>query len=156
MTIIREEEPEQLIRNSVTGKTSIQKIKKSEKKAISVEEHLAGVSKELVALFSEVNERILKISDEIERDTRNIHEINQKPHRMEYVSIQKRKNALRFLLRSQLGEIKDPLNLTKGIPITHGYGKITHQMHISASKVNDEEYIDGVMDIVFQAYSATQ
>jgi len=56
-----------LIRNKLTGKTSIVKIVKDPKKAKSIDEHLSGVSRELKALFSEINERILQISDEIER-----------------------------------------------------------------------------------------
>jgi predicted transport protein len=117
---------------------------------------LAGVSANLVVLFFELNERILQISDEIERYTTNGEIIYKTSLNFAYVAIQKKKNTLRFLLRSQLGEIKDPLNLTKGIPITHGYGKITHQMFISADRVKDEGYLDEVMDIIFQAYSATQ
>jgi len=73
-----------------------------------------------------------------------------------YVALQKKNNALRILLRSANGQIKDPLNLTERIPKTHGYGKITHQMHISPKKENNEKYLDDIMDIIFQAYSATQ
>lgn len=156
MTIIKEEEPEQLIRNNITGKASIQKIEKNRKKANPVEEHLAGVSEDLVGLFSELNKRILLISDEIETYTTNEEIIYKTSLNFAYIAVQKRKNDLKFLLRSQLGEIKDPLNLTNRIPITHGYGKITHQMHISANKVKDEKYLDCVMDIIFQSYNATQ
>lgn len=156
MTIIREEEPEQLIRNKTTGKTSITKIVKEPKKAKSIDEHLFGVSKELKALFIEINERILQISDEIERYTTNAEIVYKTSLNFTYVALQKKNNALRILLRSANGQIKDPLHLTEGIPKTHGYGKITHQMHISPKKENNEKYLDDIMDVIFQAYSATQ
>jgi predicted transport protein len=156
MTIIREEEPEQLIRNKTTGKTSITKIVKEPKKAKSIDGHLFGVSKELKALFVEINERILQISDEIERYTTNAEIVYKTSLNFAYVALQKKNNALRILLRSTNGQIKDPLSLTERIPKTHGYGKITHQMHISPKKEDSEKFLDDIMDVIFQAYSATQ
>ncbi len=156
MTIIREEEPEQLIQNKLTGKTSIVKIVKEPKKAKSIDEHLSGVSKELRALFSEINERILQISDEIERYTTNAEIIYKTSLNFAYVVLQKRNNALRILLRSAIGRLRDPSQLTEVIPKTHGYGKITHQMHISPKKDLNEKYLDDIIDIIFQAYTATQ
>jgi predicted transport protein len=156
MTIIREEEPEQLIRNKPTGKTKIEKIEKEPKKAKSIDEHLSGASPELKALFSDINERILQISDEIERYTTNAEIIYKTSLNFAYVAVQKKNNVLRVLLRSENGRIRDLLHYTEAIPKTHNYGKITHQIHISPKNAQEEKYLDDIMDIIFQAYTATQ
>jgi len=107
-------------------------------------------------LFREIDGRIREINDEIECYTTNAEIIYKTSLNFAYVALQKRNNALRILLRSATGNIKDPANLTNKIPKTHGYGKITHQMHVIPRKDQDEKYLEDVMDIIFQAYSATQ
>jgi len=155
MTIIREEEPEQLIR-STTGKTSIKKIERTERKARSVEDHLEGVSNELQEAFWTMNEKILQISDEVERYTTNEEVIYKTSLNFAYLVMQKKKNTLRFLLRSINGHLNDPLGLTQDIPKTHGYGKITHILFLSPEQVSDENTLDAITDIIFQSYKATQ
>lgn len=156
MTIIREEEPEQLIRNKSTGKTSIEKIRRESRSAKSVEEHFEGAPETLIGLFQKINERILDISADIERYTTNAEIIYKTSLNFAYLAVQKKNNALRILLRSDNGKLNDPLGLTEEIPKTHGYGKITHQMHVSPGKDDEEELIDDIMNIIFQSYTATQ
>ena len=156
MTVIREEEPEQLIKNRGTGKTSIEKIKRETRKSKTIDEHLKDAANDLKELFYIINDKILDISADIERYTTNSDIIYKTSVNFAYISIQKRNNALRMLLRSEDRKINDPRNLTEEIPKTHGYGKITHQMHIDPIKGNEENYMDGVMEIIFQAYTATQ
>lgn len=156
MTIIREEEPEQLISNKSTGNTSIEKIKRESKPALTIEEHLEGASESLVELFKKINDRILGISADIERYTTNGEIIYKTSLNFVYMAIQKRNNALRIMLRSENGKINDPQKLTERVPKKHGYGNITHQMHVSPKKDNEEGLIDSVIDIIFQSYTATQ
>jgi len=156
MTIIREEEPEQLIRNKSTGKTSIEKISRESKSAKSIEQHIEGASESLINLFQKINERILDISADIERYTTNAEIVYKTSLNFVYLAVQKRNNALRILLRSENGKLNDPQSLTEEIPKTHGYGNITHQIHVSPQKDNEEELINDIMDIIFQSYTATQ
>jgi len=156
MTIIREEEPEQLIRNKSTGKTSIEKIKRESRSAKSIEEHFEGASELLIGLFQKINERILDISADIEIYTTNAEIIYKTSLNFAYLAVQKKNNALRILLRSENGKLNDPLALTEEIPKTHNYGKITHQMHVSPRKDNEEELINDIINIISQSYTATQ
>ena len=70
LIILREEEPEQLIK-SKTGKAKIEKIKRELRKPKSIEEHLVGTTKEIKELFNLFNNKILEISSEIEYYTTN-------------------------------------------------------------------------------------
>lgn len=154
MTIIREEEPEQLIRSKKTGKTTIEKINREPMKAKTIEEHLAGASDQLRKFFEDIDNRILQINDEIDRYTTNAEIIYKTSVNFVYISIQK--NALSLLLRSQDGQLSDPKKLTEPIPKTHGWGHITHKIRISPKENDYEEYVASVIDIIFQSYSATQ
>ena len=154
MTIIREEEPEQLIKNKSTGKTTIEKIPKKSNPAKTVEEHLEGASDELVQLFCQIDQGIKGISDEIERNTKNTEVVYKTSLNIAYMTIQKTKNALKILFRSVDGEVVDPLDITELISGT-GYGRITHQMRISPVGA-DETMVDAVIDILKQSYEATQ
>lgn len=154
MTIIREEEPEQLIRKN--GKEKIVKVPRVARKSKTIDDHLTGVSSELRGIFLQTDERILQISDEIERYTTNAEIIYKTSLNFAYIAVQKKNNALRVLLRSASGRLKDPAHLTEVVPKTHGYGKITHQMYITPQKNQDEKYLTDIMDIFYQAYSATQ
>ncbi|OHB83222.1 MAG: hypothetical protein A2Z38_03895 [Planctomycetes bacterium RBG_19FT_COMBO_48_8] len=156
MTIIREEEPEQLIRNKDTGKPSIKKIPREPQKAKTIDDHLSGISDELKAFFHEINEGILAISDEVEQYTTNADIIYKTSVNFAYVAVQRRKNVLKILLRSQNGQIEDPTKLTEELPENWRYGKITHQMSVSPREGNDKEYLDNIMDIIYQSYAATQ
>lgn len=156
MTIIREEEPEQLIQSTPTGKPSIKKIDRKPKKAKSIEGHLEGSSSELIELFWEFNNRVLNISDEVGRYTTNQEIIYKTSLNFACFAIRKNKNLMSILLRTSDGKIKDPLRLAREIPKSHGWGRMTHQVFIPAEKVTNEEYVNEVMDLVFQAYSSTQ
>ncbi len=156
MTIIREEEPEQLIRNKTTGKTTIEKIKRELRKSKTIEEHLDGASEQLKRLFENIDTRILQINDEIDRYTTNAEIVYKTSVNFVYLAIQKKNNTLRLLLRSQDGHLSDPKKITEPIPKTFGYGHITHQMHLSFKESENEEYINLILDLIFQSYSATQ
>ncbi len=155
LIILREEEPEQLIK-SKTGKTKIEKIKREPRKPKSIEEHLEGASKDIKELFNLLNNKILGISSEIECYTTNSEIIYKTSLNFACLSIQNKKNCLRYLIRTENDVINDPKNLTKQIPKTHGYGNITRTIFVYPNIIDKDYTIDDIMDIIIQSYSTTQ
>jgi predicted transport protein len=155
MIILREEEPEQLIKSKV-GTTKIVKIKREPRTTKSVEQHLEKSSKELKKLFNILNGKILDISSEIERYTTNAEIIYKTSFNFAYLAIQNKKNCLRYLIRTENDDIKDPKKLTKQIPKSHGYGNITRTLYVYPNKIDKEYTIDDIMDLIDQSYSTTQ
>ena len=155
LIIIREEEPEQLIKTKLGG-TKIVKIKREPKTPRTVEEHLKGVSDDLKNLFLTINDKIFDISSEIERYTTNAEIIYKTSFNFAYSAIQNKKKCLRYLLRTENDVLKDPKNLTEKIPKTHGYGNITRRLFVYPSKMEKEYSIEDILDIIIQAYDTTQ
>lgn len=156
LMIIREEEPEQLIKSS-QGKATIEKIKRQPQPPKTIEQHLEGASNELKQLFITLDARIMEISSEVERYTTRA-EINYKTSlTFAYLAIQNRKNGIRCLLRTDRDKINDPKKLTKKIPKTHGYGNITREVFVSPKDVGSNKYdIEDVLDLLEQSYRSTQ
>lgn len=156
LTIIREEEPEQLIKGT-RGKPAIKKMERQPEKAKTLEEHLKGASQEIKKLFIVVDERIREISSEVERYIRKTEVAYKTSLNFAYLVVQPKKNCIRCHLRTDKDKIKDPKKLTTKIPKTHGYGNITRSLFIYPSKINDQKYtVDDVIDIIRQSYNATQ
>lgn len=155
LIILREEEPEQLIK-SKAGKTKIEKIKKEPRVPKNIEQHLEGASNDLKELFYLINNKILDISSEIERYTTNSEVIYKTSVNFAYLSIQNKKDCLRYLLRTDNDKINDPKKLTEKIPKTHGYGNITRTLFVYPNKTHKEYTIDDIMGIIIQSYSTTQ
>lgn len=155
LIILREEEPEQLIKSKV-GKTTIEKIKKEPRTPKSIEEHLEGASKNLKDLFNVLNDRILKLSSEIECYTTKAEIIYKTSVNFAYLAVQNKKDCLRYLLRTENDNLNDPKNITKKIPKTHGYGHITRVIYVSPDKINKEYTVEDIIDLIVQSYSFTQ
>jgi predicted transport protein len=156
LIIIREEEPEQLIKGS-SGKPTIEKIKKELRKARTTEEHLKGASDALKKLFYSLDERIMGISSDIEKYTTQAEILYKTSLNFACLAVQNRKDRLRYLLRTEKNKIDDPKHLTLKIPITHGYGNITRQFFVSPSEVKEKKYsIEDVIDLLKQSYNSTQ
>lgn len=156
LMIIREEEPEQLIKSS-QGKATIEKIKRQPQPPKTIEQHLEGASNELKQLFITLDTRIMEISSEVERYTTRA-EINYKTSlTFAYLAIQNRKNGIRCLLRTERDKVNDPKKLSKKIPKTHGYGNITREVFVSPKDVGSNKYdIEDVLDLLEQSYRSTQ
>lgn len=156
LMIIREEEPEQLIKSS-QGKATIEKIKRQPQPPKTIEQHLEGASNELKQLFITLDARIMEISSEVERYTTRA-EINYKTSlTFAYLAIQNRKNGIRCLLRTERDKVNDPKKLSKKIPKTHGYGNITREVFVSPKDVGSNKYdIEDVLDLLEQSYRSTQ
>lgn len=156
LIIIREEEPEQLIKSS-EGNTTIEKIKREPRIPKTIEQHLEGAPDELTKLFYILHEKIMDISSEVEKYTTQSEIIYKTSLNFAYLSIQNRNNCLRYLLRTENDKINDPQKLTSKIPRTHGYGNITRTMSISPKEINEDKYnIEDVIDLLEQSYNATQ
>jgi len=155
MVILREEEPEQLIKSKV-GITKIEKIKREPRTPKSVEQYLEKSSKELKELFNILNDKILDISSEIERYTTIAEIIYKTSFNFAYLAIQNKKNCLRYSIRTEGDVINDPKKLTDRIPKSHGYGNITRILYVYPNKIDKEYTIDDIMDIIIQSYSTTQ
>jgi len=156
LIIIREEEPEQLIKGS-SGKTTIEKIRKEPRKARTIEEHLKGTSDALKKLFYSLDERIMDISSDIEKYTRQTEIVYKTSLTFAYLAIQNRKDRLRYYLRTEEDKIDDPKHLTSKIPETHGYGNITRLLFVSPTEIKEKKYdFEDVVDLLKQSYNSTQ
>jgi predicted transport protein len=156
ISITREEEPEQLIVSNQKN-VSIKKIPRMNSPKKSIEDHLAGASEDLKELFYQLEKEIFEISSSIDRYTTNA-EINYKTSRVfAYLSIQNKKNCLRYSLRTNNSAMIDEKGLTLEIPKSHGWGNITRQLTVNPEDIRKDKYtISDVMQLLMQAYEATQ
>ncbi len=156
LTIIREEEPEQLIKGP-KGKATIEKIKRQPQPPKTVEQHLEGASDELKHLFYVLDSKIIDISSEVEKYTTWGEIIYKTSLNFVSLAIQNRKNCLRYLLRTERDKLNDPKNLTSKVPKTHGYGNITRIISVSPKDISNGNYdVEDVLDLLEQSYRATQ
>lgn len=156
LMIIREEEPEQLIKGS-KGKTTIEKIKRQPQPPKTIEQHLQGASNELKQLFITLDAGIMDISSEVEKYTTRSEILYKTSLNFACLAIQNRKNGIKCLLRTERDKINDPKKLTKRIPKTHGYGNITREVFVSPKDVGSNKYdIEDVLDLLEQSYKSTQ
>lgn len=154
--IMREEEPEQLIKSKESKSYTIQKIKKEPKPRKTVEELISGATKELTDTFEQFNKKVLDLSSEIERYTTTTEIAYKTSVVIAWVAVQKKNNRLRVLLRTVNDKIDDPKNLTERIPKHFGYGNITRTMFIYPFEIYKKYSWDDIMELVFQSYNATQ
>ncbi len=156
LVISREEEPEQLITTKSKGFT-IEKITREPRIAKTVAQHLNGASKELIELFNRIDNEIQNISSEVERYTTKAEIIYKTSRNFVYLSVQNKNNCLRLLLRTTDNNLIDAKKLTKKIPKTHGYGKITRQLHLNPKDEQSEKFsLEDIMNIIIQSYDSTQ
>lgn len=160
LVIVREEEPEQLIKSSKTNikqaKDKFSKSNKEIKVAKTVEEHFIGASNELRSLFEKFDAEVLDISSEIERYTTSI-EINYKTSvNFAAVQIQKKNNRLRVLLRTKSDQINDPKNITEIVPKTHNWGNLTRIVYITPKEINNKYTWEDIFNLIIQSYKVTQ
>lgn len=155
LIIIREEQPEQLIK-SKTGKTTIEKIKREPRAPKNIDDHLEGASKGLKDLFNILNNKIMEISSEIESYTTQGEIIYKTSVNFAYLAIQNGKDCLRYMIRTENDNLNDPKNITTRIPKTHGYGNITRQMFVYPENIDKEYTIEDIIDLITQSYTFTQ
>lgn len=156
LMIIREEEPEQLVKSS-RGKTTIEKIKRQPQPPKTIEQHLKDASDELTELFYTLDKKIMDISSEVERYTTQQEIIYKTSLNFAALAIQNRKNCIRCLLRTEGDKIKDPKKLTSKIPKTFGYGNITRKLFVSPKNIDEHKYnIEDVLDLLEESYNSTQ
>lgn len=156
LTIIREEDPEQLIKGT-KGRAIIKKVKRQPQPSKTIEEHLNGASSELKATFQKLNSMIMDISSEIEQYTTKESIIYKTSLNFAYLAVQKRKNCIRCQIRTDGDKIEDPKGLTKKIPKTFGYGCITREFFINLEEIKANKYsMDDVIELINQSYNCTQ
>jgi len=155
LIILREEEPEQLIKSKI-GKTTIEKIKREPRMPKSIQEHLESASKNLKDLFDALNNKIMGISSEIECYTTQAEIIYKTSVNFAYMAVQNKKGCLRYLIRTENDKLNDPKNITEKIPKTHGYGNITRVIYVYPDKINEEYTTEDIIDLIAQSYSSTQ
>lgn len=165
LVIVREEEPEQLIKakpkNIITSpgvdtpklKKQLKEVKET-KKARTVEEQLSGASEELKPLFNEFDEKVFEISSEIERYTRA--EAILYKTSVNFLEVQIQKNKLRVLLRTKKNELADPLHLTKEVPKNFGWGNFTRILYLEPEDVNSKYKMKDIIELIIQAFKTTQ
>ncbi|HBA27715.1 MAG TPA: hypothetical protein DCY98_10070 [Nitrospinae bacterium] len=157
LTIIREEEPEQLINSTGNKNYTIEKIKNKPRKPKTVEDHLNGSSKELIKVFEQFNGRVLDISSEIEQYTTADHILYKTSVNFIALAIQKKKDKLKISLRTIDDKIDDPKKLTERVPKRHGWGNMTRTVYLAPSELSKKKYsLDDIIDLVLQSYHMTQ
>ncbi|NHK29703.1 MAG: hypothetical protein FK730_00025 [Asgard group archaeon] len=156
IVIIREEEPEQLIKIKNAKGTTIRKIKKEPKPSKTVDELLEGATKELIELFEQLDEKVLNISSEIEKYTTSTEILYKTSVNFVALSIQKKNNQLRLFLRTIDDLINDPKKLTEKVPKHFNYGNITRILYIDPKSIEKRYTWDDIMDLLSQAYNTTQ
>lgn len=127
----------------------ISKQKTKIRKHKTVEQHLEKSSNEIKELFQTCNDRILNLSTEIERYTTWQNILYRTSVIIVELNVQKKR--LHLLLRTENGELEDPKHLTKLVPISHGWGNLTHTVFIYPG-----QNLDDIMDLVIQSFKTTQ
>ena len=108
-------------------------------------------------LFNAFNEGIMGIGSEVERYTTQKEIIYKTSLNIAYLAIQNNKNRIRFLLRTENDKMSDPNKLTKNIPKSFGYGKITREVFASPQEIKSNKYqVEDVLNLIEQSYRATQ
>jgi len=157
LVINKEKEPEGIITLRKGKKPTVERMKRVPREAKSIEEHLKNSPEELKVLFYDLDKKIKQISDEISQYTTNAEIIYKTSLNFAYVAVRSKKNQLRILLRTIKDRIVDSKKLTKKIPETHGYGKITRVIYISPKDLKEGKItLSDYMDIIQQSYDATQ
>lgn len=159
LVIVREEEPEQLIKSPKTNisqkKSTLSKGKRELKPAKTVEEHFNGASKELNTLYGAFHAEIIDISSEIEHYTTASEIIYKTSLNFIAVAVQKKSNRLRIILRTTT-EIQDPKNLTERVPKSHGWGNMNRIVYLSPKDINKVYNLNDVLALVIQSYNMTK
>lgn len=132
--------------NPEPGKSEDRRIK-------TVEEHLKDSSTEIIALFGEINRRILELSTDIIRYT-TWQNILYKTTVI-FVELNVQRQRLRLLLRTRNGQIDDPKHLTHNVPKSHGWGNLTHNLYIDPKELNIRFSMDDIMKLLDQSFKAT-
>lgn len=159
LVIVREEEPEQLIKtkpNSISiGKSPIvPKEKKEIKTAKTVEEHLNSTTEEVKKIFGEFDEKLFDISSEIERYTTKASILYKTS--VNFLELHVQRNRLRLILRTKDNKMNDPKQLTEEIPKTHGWGNLNRVVLLDPKELNIKYSMDDVLELVMQAFKTTQ
>lgn len=162
LVIVREEEPEQLIKNSKTKihstyKNNIEpKIKKEVRKPKTIDEHFDGASKELISLFNQINDKIIEISSEIDRYTTLTEILYKTSVNFIALAIQKKNNKLRFILRTKDNQFHDPKRLTEPVPKNHGWGNMNKFLFVDPKDFEKKYNLTDILDLIIQSYKTTQ
>jgi predicted transport protein len=156
LVIIREEEPEQLIKGT-KGKTIIKKVERQPQPTKTIDEYLNGASSDLKLLFQKLNNMILNINSEIEQFLASELIIYKTSLNFAYLAVQKRKNCIRCQIRTDNDKIDDPKGLTREIPKRFGYGYITREVFVSPEDIKANKYsMEDIIALIEQSYKCTQ
>lgn len=161
LVIVREEEPEQLIKTQKSNfsqkKPNISKDKRELRPAKTIAEHLNGASKELNELYETFNAEVVDISSEIEQYTTFAEIIYKTSLNFVALEVQKKNNRLRILLRTKNDEIEDPKNLTEKVPKKNGWGNMSRIVSLDPKDINDNKYTLGdIIALIIQSYNTTK
>jgi len=124
-----------------------------ERKDKSVEEHLENASQEIKNLFYTINEKVLALSFEIKRHTTGANILYKTS--VNFVELGIQKQGLKLLLRTKKNEINDLKRLTRQVPKSHLWGKMTHTLFLKPNELNIKYTIVDVIDLINQSLKAT-
>lgn len=147
-------EPEnyQKIKISTSGIVKKSKLEKERSERLqntySVEGHLAGIRKEMSALFENLRERIRSLDEKIAEEAKAKYIAYKLA--TNFVDIVVNKNGLKIFLNVKSGQLNDPKNLardlTKPKPVGH-WGNGDYEV-----KLEKERDIEGVFQLIKQSY----
>lgn len=162
LVIVREEDPEQLIKNSKTkiysaSKSKVElKTKKEVRKPKTIEEQFDGASKELISLYEQLDYKITEISSEIEKYTTSTEILYKTSVNFIALAIHKKTNRLRFIIRTKDNQINDPKQLTENIPKHYNWGNMNKILYVDPKDLEKKYTLPDIMDLIIQAYKTTQ
>lgn len=161
LVIVREEEPEQLIKSSRSNSpqkkiTAATKGKRELRPAKTIEEHFEGASKELKALFDTYNTEVLDISSDIECYTTAGEILYKTSVNFIAMAVQKRNNRLRIILRTKDNKITDPKKLTEQVPPHYSWGNMSKIVYLDVKDIDKKYSLADVMALTLQSYKITK
>jgi predicted transport protein len=124
-----------------------------------IEDHFDGAMPELISTFQKINKRILAISKEVGdpyATKANIcYRTTESDVRFIELRLQKRRNILRFFLRTKSEKLKDPKHLIKeAVPESHKWGSGVI-IWLDPMDLQKGEYnLDDILDLITQSFDA--
>jgi predicted transport protein len=160
LVIVREEEPEQLIKIFKKNNSHKQHIatkgKRELRPAKTIEEHFTGASPELKSLFDAYNREVLEISSDIECYTTAGEILYKTSMNFIAMAVQKKYNRLRIILRTKNNKITDTKKLTQQVPSHFSWGNMSKIVYLDVKDINKKYSLADVMALTLQSYKITK
>ncbi len=125
----------------------------------TIDQHLDGATPELISTYREIDKRVLAISKEIKEPYATgasiCYRISGSDVRFIELQLQKKKNILRFFLRTKKGKLNDPKHMIKeAVPENHRWGAGVIIWLRSEDLQKNKFSVDDILDLITQSYNS--